>query len=61
MMVHERRAFDDEERVLDLENPDQVRAWADRYQVDEDAIREACSKVGPNRTAVELLLNAPPA
>jgi hypothetical protein len=59
MRPDERRSWEDD-RVLDPEDEAQVRAWAARYQVDADVIREACRQVGPHRTAVELLLAAPP-
>lgn len=56
MRPDEPRHFDDHDRELDLSDGDQVKAWADRYAVEEAAIREACAAVGPNRTAVELWL-----
>ena len=60
MRPDERRTFiQDEDRALDPCNDDQVSAWAERYQVDPQDIREICEEVGPNRTAVELKLAAP--
>jgi hypothetical protein len=59
MRPDERRSWE-AERVLDPDDEEQVRAWAARYQVGEDVIRDACRRVGPHRTAVELLLAAPP-
>lgn len=59
MRPGEDRSFEDDHRPLDVCNETQVREWADRYEVDPEVIREACHQVGPNRTAVELLLQAP--
>ncbi|MBJ7410107.1 MAG: DUF3606 domain-containing protein [Phenylobacterium sp.] len=59
MRPDEARSFEDEHMPLDVCNEAQVREWAERYEVDPDVIREACQQVGPNRTAVELLLQAP--
>lgn len=58
MRPDEIRSFDDDHDI-DLCNEDQVRAWASRYEVEPDVIRQACEQVGPSRTAVELLLTAP--
>jgi hypothetical protein len=58
MRPDEPRSFDDE-HVLDLCNEDQVRAWAELYEVEPGVIREVCAEVGGNRTAVELKLTAP--
>jgi hypothetical protein len=59
MRPDETRAFADPHDVLDVCNDDQVRAWANHYEVDPDEIREVCEQVGGNRTAVELKLAAP--
>ena len=61
-MTVEPRSWDPREevdRLLDPCDESQVEAWAEHYAVHPDVIREACSQVGPNRTAVELLLAAP--
>ncbi len=59
MRPDEPRSFEDEHTPLDVCNEAQVRAWAARYEVEPEVIRQACQQVGPNRTAVELLLQAP--
>jgi hypothetical protein len=58
MRPDEARSFDDDCH-LDPHNDAQVLAWAERYEVEPQVIREACEQVGRHRTAVELLLAAP--
>ena len=59
MRADEPKSFDEEHAVLDPGDDDQVRAWADRYDVDADELRKVCAEVGGHRTAVELKLMAP--
>lgn len=59
MRPGEERSFDAPARI-DVRDPDAVRRWAERYSVDPRDITQAVEQVGPNPTAVELWLSAPP-
>ncbi len=57
MRPDEHPSFSD--RTIDPCDEEQVQAWASRFEVPPDLIREACGRVGSNYTAVELFLTAP--
>jgi hypothetical protein len=60
-MSVEDRSFKAEPRCVDLADAEQVRELTERFHVTESDIAAAVEKVGPNRTAVELWLDAPAA
>lgn len=58
MRPNEPRTFD-EPRTIDVDDPARLHAEAQRYEVAPEELAEVVAEVGPNRTAVELKLEAP--
>jgi hypothetical protein len=58
MRPDEPRTFE-KPRTIDVTDPDQLQAEAERYEVAPQELAEVVAEVGPNRTAVELKLEAP--
>ena len=59
MRPHEQRSFDGPGDI-NLEDPEEVRYWAERLEATPEELAEAVQKVGTNRTAVGLYLGEQP-
>ena len=59
MRPEEPRSFDGPGHI-NLDDPEEVRYWAERLEATPEEIAEAVERVGPNRTAVGLYLGAQP-
>lgn len=61
MKAHKRKrqAQFEASRTIDLNDLEQVRYWAKRFNASPEEVAEAVDKVGPNTTAVALQLSAP--
>jgi len=59
MRPQEERSFDGPGQI-NLDDPDEVRYWAERLEATPEELAEAVEKVGANRTAVGLYLGEQP-